>query len=362
MYGWQISHYSGKLRGYLNYKGLNFEEHPINAYELTRLIPRKVGSLVMPVLLTREGEWLSDTTEIIEELERRHPTPSVFPQSPRQLIASLVLATWADEFWTPSTMHYRWSFPENYPRFRNEAGRNLLPFMPTAIRNWIADNIPAKKMRSYLPNIGVNKPQLPIIESWTTYQLDLLESHFSRHTYLFGEQPTVADHALIGPLYAHLYGDPVPGNKLINPRPNLKSWIERTHNGECSEGELLTSDEIPETLSPVFEDIFEEFYSMVSEIAYVVEAYIQHHNLQSGSELPRSLSDVSFPMKGKQFSRTALPFTLWKAQRIQQTFFQFSKDAQESVIQWLSGAGHGDLMSTYLGPKLERSALATKLK
>ncbi len=362
MYGWDISHYSGKLRGYLNYKNLDFEECPINAYQLTQLFPRKVGSLVMPVLLTNKGEWLSDTADIIEELEQRHPTPSVFPCTPRKLIASLILSIWADEFWTPSTMHYRWSFPENYPRFREEAGNSLLPYTPKFVKNWVADNIPAKKMRSYLPSIGVTKEQLPIIENWTNQQLDLLEEHFSQHAYLLGDQPTVADHALIGPLYAHLYGDPVPKRILINSRPNLKQWIERTHRGEKANGEFLSDDSIPPTLVKVFEGIFKEFYPMIMEIAKATATVIQENKIKGGDSLPRSLNTIRFPMAGATLSRIALPFSLWKAQSVQQRFLQMPTDEQESIQTWLKTMGFDNALKISLGPALERHGLATKLK
>ena len=91
LYGVQVSLFVGKLRGYLNYKGLDYQEKAPTIYDLLRRFPKKVGGAFVPVVETRESEWLSDTTEIIEELETRHPTPSIRPLSPRQAIAANLL-------------------------------------------------------------------------------------------------------------------------------------------------------------------------------------------------------------------------------------------------------------------------------
>ena len=101
---------------------------------------------------------------------------------------------------------------------------------------------------------------------------------------------------------------------------------------------------------------------MISSIACLIDTYVQQHDLQSGETIPRSLDTVHFPMGEASFTRASLPFSLWKAQRIQYNFLQLSKDAQDTVNTWLSDNGHRNLMTIYLGPQLERHALATKLK
>ena len=91
MYGWQGSHFVGKLRGYLNYKGLDYEEKDIWAYDLLVRIPRAIGVTVMPALETSSGEWFGDTPLIIEELERRHPENGIRVGTPRQKMAAMLL-------------------------------------------------------------------------------------------------------------------------------------------------------------------------------------------------------------------------------------------------------------------------------
>src|SRR5699024_2999353 len=133
-YGWQLSYFSGKLRAYLRYKGIPFQDRAVDAITLMRRIPRHTGEVVMPVVITPQGEWLQDTTHIIEVLDRRFPERPTLPETPRKRLAALLIEAWADEFWIPPAMHYRWSYPGNYPLFEREAGRALLPWIPSTLR------------------------------------------------------------------------------------------------------------------------------------------------------------------------------------------------------------------------------------
>lgn len=360
MHGWQLSYFSGKLRGYLRYKRLRFQDKEINAYDLLVRIPRKTGATVMPVLQTKDGEWLQDTSDIIEELEKRHPGLPVLPYTPKQLISSKLIEAWADEWWVPVAMHYSWAYPENIERFHREAGDALLPYAPRAARNVLASRI-ANTLQSFLPSVGVVPEKVKTIESWTTNMLDVLETHFEQHPYLFGKQPTIADFALIGPLFAHLNRDPVPKRELINPRPNLQAWISRVHNGKPSTGQLIGSDHIPETLKPVFESIFNEFMPMVSGINYELAEHIRERHIVRGGKVSRVLGEITFPMGQHSLSRRAMPYTLWMMQRIQQRGERFSDKDKSSLNQWLAEYGQAPLDEWSLGPKLKRRALSTSL-
>ncbi|HEY9544994.1 MAG TPA: glutathione S-transferase N-terminal domain-containing protein, partial [Solimonas sp.] len=57
LHGWHLSYFSGKTRAYLRYKGVPFDDHAVDALTLMRRIPAKTGAMVMPVVVTPEGEW-----------------------------------------------------------------------------------------------------------------------------------------------------------------------------------------------------------------------------------------------------------------------------------------------------------------
>lgn len=361
LHGWHLSFFSGKMRAYMRYKGLDFEDKPVNAYDLTVRIPKKTGAVVMPVVQTNKGEWLQDTTATIDTLEQRHPTPSVMPATPVQHAAALLIEAWADEWWVPIAMHYRWSYPENYPLFEHDAGKALLPIAPDVMRKALVKNAVAGKMRSYLPGVGVVPEQFEIMERWTKQILDALDQHFAVHDYLFGGQATVADFALVGPMYGHLNRDPAPKRDLLDPRPNLQAWVDRVHGGEAAKGELLADDQIPASLSPVFNAIFNEFLPMVKAIAKQVAAHVEQKGSQSGDSLPRTMGMISCPMADGQFSRSAMPYTLWMVQRIQNQVAEWPASDQDQLNQWLATIDQPALQAVNLGPKLERCVLATQL-
>lgn len=370
MHGWQLSYFSGKLRGYLNFKGLMYKDKNVNAFDLMYRIPKHTGARVMPAVQTPNGEWLQDTTIIMEELDKRHPDTSAMPSTPKQLIASMLLEAWFDEWWIPIGMHYRWSYPENYDLFIHDASTALLPYCPNFIRQPLAKKL-AGGLQDFLPLVGVRNTQFEAIESSTHKLLDALENHFSQHAFLLGNKPSIADFALLGPMYGHLNRDPAPKRDLLDVRPNLQRWIQRCHAGEGKNGSYLANDEIPLSLTPIFESIFEEFFPMVDSIKEQLTAYLKKGDKKSGDHIARIVGQAHSTMNGHPFSRGALPYTLWMMQRIQKRFQQLSDDDKGSVNQWTGLFNPEELnreelnqvpiMQKNLGPALKRTNVVTRL-
>ncbi len=360
MHGWHLSYFSGKTRAYLRYKGVPFVDRPVDALTLMWKIPRKTGAAVMPVVVTPEGEWLQDTTDIAEEIERRFPQAPVTPATPRQRIAALLLEAWADEWWIPPAMHYRWIYPENYRLFERDSGDGLLPWFPRVVKNRLAAYV-ADKMRSYLPAVGVVPEQRAVMERWTEDMLDVLDRHFATMPFLFGTRPSVADFALIGPMYGHLGRDPWPKRHLVGPRPHLKAWIERMNAPQAGSGEFLADDAIPETLRPLFDAVFGEFYPMVEGIRDEVQASLRTMP-RNRSRLPRALGAIEFPMGKGRFSRAAMPYTLWMMQRVLDAYRALPAQEQASVDAWAAALGAPEAMRLDLGVRLKRAGLHVKVE
>lgn len=353
-YGWHLSLYSGKTRAYLRYKQVPHVEKPPRAWTM-RTIREQTGATVMPVVVTPEGEWLQDTSFIMDRLEQRFAQAPVLPATPRQRIAALLLEAWGDEFWLPSAMHYRWSFPENYALFENDAGGQLMPFAPRFIRKRLAATV-AGQMRSFLPGLGVNPQQARVIEAWTEAQLDLLDAHFAQHPYLLGKRPSYGDFGLIGPLYAHLGRDPYPKRTLIAPRKHLAAWVARMQLPENPlGGEFLAGDAIPETLKPVFESLFAEFWPNLAAIQAEVTRALP--TLPAGRGFRRALGEVEFPMGAQRYRRLATPFSLWMAQRALDAYRELDAGGRASVEGWLAGVGGAGAMQLKIEPRLKRMAL-----
>jgi glutathione S-transferase len=360
LYGWHLSYFSGKTRGYLNFKGVYFEDKNVNALNLMYRIPKKIGVMVMPVIKTKSGEWLQDSSIIMDELDKRHPQSCVTPTTAKQLIAAMLLEVWLDEWWIPIGMHYRWSYPENYSLFVNDASKGLLPYMPNFIRKPLAVKI-AAGLQKFLPMAGVRKEQFLMMERWTNKILDVFEYHFSQHKFLFGDKPSIADFALLGPMYGHLNRDPAPKRDLLDVRPYLQNWVERCHAGDGKQGIYLENDEVPETLTPIFEAIFHEFYPMVNGIVVNLKNHVVDKQKKSGDRISREVGDVSFPMDGEYFSRAGLPYTVWMMQRLQHRLKSLNSADKYTVDKWSATFGCDSMLNQDLGPQLKRNAVTTRL-
>lgn len=111
LYGSELSYFTGKVRAYLRWAGLPFEEVLSDAEVYRQVIVPGVGAAVIPVVRTPEGTLLQDSTEIIETLDARQAghggVPSVYPAGPVQKLVSLMLETYGDEWLVIPTMHYR---------------------------------------------------------------------------------------------------------------------------------------------------------------------------------------------------------------------------------------------------------------
>jgi hypothetical protein len=150
--GSQNSLYTGKLRAYLRYKGIPFEEIVAsqNVYK-TVILPR-TGVAFIPVLVCPDGSAadstdsntssssnsssstglsldvtsrnarpasdtatvvLQDSHATILRLEQAFLAHPVLPSAPQQQLTAMLLELYGDEHLLLPAMHYRWSYPEH---------------------------------------------------------------------------------------------------------------------------------------------------------------------------------------------------------------------------------------------------------
>ncbi|MEL6859966.1 MAG: glutathione S-transferase family protein [Pseudomonadota bacterium] len=360
LYSMLVSMYSGKVRAYMNYKRLNYVDKSADIFDMSFRIKSKTGERVLPVVETRSGEWLQDTTIIIETLEERHPEPSIAVPTPIQYAASLLLECWGDEYWLPVAMHYRWSYGENHTFIQDEVSKSTVPFAARTLGRYVAKKA-TDRLAKAAPIIGFIPEQHDMLEAWTERILDLLETHFNEHDYLFGGRPTIADFSLLASFFGHLDRDPAPKRILMSKRPKLAAWVERTHSGYGAQGDLLPGDAVPETLSPILQCMFTEFFPMVASYRDVLLAHVNEHRLGPGDPVPRFLKPASFPMGNHTFKRSAMPYTLWMMQRARNKCLAVDAASQGKVEDWLTKTFGTGITSMDFGPTLERSGLSTKI-
>ena len=191
-----------------------------------------------------------------------------------------------------------------------------------------------------------------MMDGWTVRTLDLLEAHFTDNAYLLGSKPTLGDFGLIGPMYGHLGRDPWPRRELIAPRPHLRAWIDRMAQMPPPDiGDLPQHDELPASLAPILRLIIDEFLPMAEAIG--VELAKAQHSASRQQLLPRGLGPITHPMGNARFERSALPFTLWKMQRLLDVYAAMTQVEQRAVRMWLKTLGGERLLDMKI-PRLHR--------
>ena len=379
LFAWDFSYFSAKARAYCRFKefhGAFSYEEILATQEIIQgyLIPA-TGSNVVPQIEAADGSWLQDTSEIIDVLEVRHPVAPVIPASPRQRLASYLIELLADEWMLPWGFWERWHYslassqPNHEPFNAQQWGRIIAPGQSGLERREAARFVFRELMKIDDPANAEFGPfagllQLGVTEkterAWTDSMhnmLSALEKHFNVHDYVLGGRPTLADFSLMGPLYPHLYKDPVTGFMMRTEYPLICEWIERTNGtteagvrsyrqndyqlqdgklrrvsdaAEC--GELLAGDEIPETLIPLLAVFFEEMWPVLKSSIDVLSAYIHSSEHQVDSSLPfksfhsppefRSLQSKGgalsheFEIGGVRETRMVSPYQVWMLCRL----------------------------------------------
>src|SRR5262249_46736627 len=218
-YASEISYFSGKVRPALRANRVPSDGIlPTTAAYRDVLLPR-TGIAMIPVVVTPEDETWQDSSDILDALEARFPEPSLVPATAVQRLVCFLVELYADEFLILPGLHYRWSFPESETRARQD-----FAIMTGDARraNRFADQV-----KTFTQLVGVRPEPAPAIGAHPRELPAALEAPLETHPSLLGGRPSLADCALMGPLYPPLYMDAVPARLLRETGVRTCQWIER---------------------------------------------------------------------------------------------------------------------------------------
>lgn len=228
-------------------------------------------------------------------------------------------------------MHYRWSFPESEHKARSEFATST---GSVEAANKFADRI---KMGAFM--VGVLPDTAPVIEAHTRDLLDRLSAHFAAHPYLLGQRPSVADCALMGPLYAHLYLDAVPGRLLRETALLVCQWIERMNRPDPdSFGDWFAGDHLAPTLRPLLELVGRDAIPLLLDNVHSFEDWADTRP-QDTDEPPRGIGMHRTALRGVPFDRFTSSYTLWMVQRPLDAYRALSAADRKTVDNAIAGTG-----------------------
>lgn len=324
-----ISYFSGKARPALPQKSLWYREVTPDYAE----IRAKTGLAFIPVLMTPEGEAWQDTSEILDRLEAAHPEPPLYPTSPVQRVVAYLVELYGDEVGILPAMHYRWSFPESERQARVDFA---LASGDLAAANRFADRMAKSK-----DLLGVSAATAPAIEAHLTELLAALSRHFERHRFLLGDAMSLADCGLLGPLYAHLFRDAVPGRLLRETAFPVCCWIERMNRPSRDQRGWLPGDALAETLGPVLRTMADGVPMLLDAVSHI-EAWA---DANPGAAPPRGIGLVETRFRDVRLSALCRPYTLWMVQRPLDAYAALSAAERAQVDAALAGSGFESLLA-----------------
>jgi len=352
LYGADFSLYSGKARSYLRKKGVPYEEITVTVSDYKNFIIPRTGVRFIPVVQTPEDDVFQDTTIIIDELEKRFPNHSVYPSTPKQKLAALLLELYGDEWLVIPAMHYRWNYPATNSDFiYREFGSIVFPRAPEFVQRFVGRRM-ASKFKGFVPMLGILEHTITAVEKSYVQLLEDLQMHFEQHDYLLGSKPCIADFGLIAPMYAHLYRDPAPGKLMRSKAPAVCDWVKRMVDKDpaLKNGDLLANDEIPPTLMPVLQRMSAEQLPVLLDTNDKLDQWRKEH--PGKSEIDRYIGTHTFTIEGVEAERVVLPYALWMYQRSVDYYQQI--DDKTSVDDFLLEAGFGGALAQGLKNRVVR--------
>jgi len=228
LYKADFSYFSGKLEAYLRYKDIPHEAVDVDIRVMNGEIYPSTGTRKVPAVRTADGEWLFDTTPMIQWFEKRYPDNPVLPDDPALRFLALLLEDYGDEWlWRPS-MWWRWM----YRGSERAAGWRIGSlFRGPGFVTWLlALHYAHRQKKEWLFKDGVNKSNQYQVRDLYLHELDFLQATFEVQPYLLGSHPSVADYGYYGSMFRHFGNDPESSEVMRRRAPAVYEWTARLWN------------------------------------------------------------------------------------------------------------------------------------
>ena len=268
VYGCKISYYTGKLETYLRYRSIPYRNYPTLGHQ--KRLRAETGVSQMPVVQIDDGRWATDTTPLIAWFESQQPEPSLYPQEPVLRFLAHLIEDYADEWlWRPA-MHYRWSGHADRCYAAEAIYNDLM-----AGRSWIPRFVgirmlKARQFLGFVRGDGVRSESRDHADRTYLTALDRLQAIFEIRPFVLGEQPTLADFGLMGPMLRHFSQDPTPAEIMRTRAPAVYEWVARMWNEKAKTSGLETIS-VPD--EPLIDLVREGVETHLVQLRQNAEAY-----------------------------------------------------------------------------------------
>ncbi len=314
VWGVSVSYYTGKLEAYLRYKGLAYEmEHP---FADQKRIKGLAGAIQVPLLERDDGRWMSDSTPIIQHLEKEFPERTVLPADPVVRFIALLIEDYADEWLWRAAMHYRWSYEHDRELLSRILADEITTHLrlPRIVRRYM---VKKRQLTRWVLQDGVSEDTREHVEAGFFNAMSAMEAMLKDRPYLLGNTPSIADIGLMGPMLRHFGQDPTPAAIMRNEWPAIAEWVARVWNAHATTQETSLLGAIPDDTGLMLKEIAETHMVQLRENA------IAHENSQS-----------HFEMTAQNCRYKKLPVSRYRVyclERLREQFNELSSEHQDKV-------------------------------
>lgn len=315
VHGLDLSYFTGKLEAYLRLKNIPYELVEMDTADFKRC-GTLTGVAQMPQVEWQAGQWLSDTTLIIEFLEKQYPAHSVLPSALHMAFLAQLLEDFGDEWlWRPA-LYYRWAHATDARLMSHRLGQGMLRDVPLPLflRRWAILN---RQRFHFLWRDGVRPSTAQRIQGHYLETLDALEGLFRRQPFLLGLRPTLADIGLYGSMFRHFFCDPTPASIMRKQAPAVHEWVARLWNTQLEDySKVCMPTDCNEALNPLLNIVTREFlpYMQANEAA-----------LLAGQ------SQFRFNSQGTLFKLPVQRYRAWRFQRLRTRWQALPAEAQQQL-------------------------------
>ena len=364
LYGVEGSYYAAKVRSYFIQKSIPFEEVLADRTAFDEVILPRIGYPIVPIVITPDDTAIQDTAVIIEQLESKFRANPIIPENSEQHFVSRLLELYADEWLKISGLHYRWWYDADFAALM--MGKNNDPTASHEQQLRVGRKI-SQTFRSWPQHLGATAHSKEAVEQLFLIYLDLLDKHFLDHPYILGEQPTLGDCALMGPLYAHGFHDPYSGAIMRERAPNVCAWITRMRRPPLVTPESNADLCISPTLVELLQIITRDYSPMITTAVETAQLFMSANDLaDTDKPLPRYLGEQAFSLGlGEPFEieeqRSVHTVEMWKFQRLIHVFSRFSPAEQETVLSLFPGSNLREMLNVKMPFRIEHNKFQLRL-
>jgi glutathione S-transferase len=333
LYAIKSDFYSAKVRASLDYQAIIYDELVPTETDIEQVLLEQTGQMDCPVFVSSDQSLLETNIHFVQSLEASaFVTRPVLPDKPLLRFVVQLIELYCDSFLILPALYMRWGYDES----AINANVRLKRIFPSPLQAQLHANKERQKLTLY----GLTSHNGPFFEYHAEQMVHILDKHFEGYRFVLGERLSLADLALMGPLYAHFYQDVRPRELLLNKAPYVMQWLERMMQADSQESQVHPLPEwsslshLPETLYPLIQLIGDDVFQFWKENLDAWE-YWAANDRAKGEPLPKFVSAHRFIWNAVAVEQPTSVAHVWQLQNLLEGYQKCDPGDQELIANLL---------------------------